>query len=239
MLIHPARMEDQEGRCENCIIRQLNALKKLDKEELKRISDSKTTKTIRKGDAIFEEGEKLRGVFCVRNGVSKLSKMSDNGKDQIVKIAIKGEVLGQRSVISEEVTNLSAVALNDMEVCFIPKNHLMDSLETNPSFTKEILLQMAHDLKQADDVIVNMAQKNVKQRVAEVLLYLHKNFGTDREGFIGMTLTREDIANVVGTAKEACIRTLTTFKKEEWIVTEGKRIKIMDSKALYRLVEGL
>ncbi|MEP0262587.1 Crp/Fnr family transcriptional regulator [Dokdonia sp.] len=233
-------MDDhQEGRCENCIIRQLNALKALSKEELKRISDSKVMKSVKKGDALFQEGEKLNGVFCVRNGVSKLSKMSDNGKDQIVKIATKGEVLGQRSVITEEKTNLSAVALNDMEVCYIPKNHLTDNISNNVEFTKAILVHMANDLKFADDVIVNMAQKTVKQRIAETLRYLEKNFGTDRDGYIAMTLTREDIANVVGTAKEACIRTLTIFKKEGWITTDGKRIKIEDGKALYRLIEGL
>ncbi|GAA3517189.1 Crp/Fnr family transcriptional regulator [Aquimarina addita] len=230
--------EFHSGRCENCIVRQLNALKTLSKEELVRISDSKVTKSIKKGDAIFEEGEKLNGVFCVRNGVSKLSKMSDNGKDQIVKIATKGEVLGQRSVITEDKTNLSAVALNDMEVCYIPKTHLTDSINNNVQFTKAMLLQMANDLKFADDLIVNMAQKSVKQRIAETIRYLEKNFGVDQEGYIAMTLTREDIANIVGTAKEACIRTITNFKKEKWISTHGKRIKIEDDKALYRLVEG-
>lgn len=228
-----------EGRCENCIVRQLNSLKALNKEELKRISDSKTSKSIKKGETIFEEGERLDGVYCVRNGVSKLSKLSDNGKDTIVKIASKGEVLGQRSVITEEKTNLSAVALNDMEVCYIPKKHLTDSINSNPNFTKAILIHMANDLKFADNVIVNMAQKTVKQRVAETLMYLDNNFGADADGYIIMTLTREDIANVVGTAKEACIRTLTIFKKEGWISTDGKRIKLEDKKALYRLVEGL
>jgi len=228
----------KEGRCENCIVRQLNSLKALNKEELKRISDSKVTKSVKKGDTIFNEGERLNGVFCVRNGVSKLSKMSDNGKDTIVKIATKGEVLGQRSVITEEKTNLSAVALNDMEVCYIPKTHLTESINNNPHFTKAILLHMANDLKFADNVIVNMAQKTVKQRVAEILIYLDKNFGTDTENYIAITLTREDIANVVGTAKEACIRTLTAFKKEGWIATNGKLIAIKDKKALLRLAEG-
>jgi len=234
-------MEDDhhhEGRCENCIIRQLNSLKALSKEELKKISDSKVTKRVKKGDTIFEEGEKLNGVFCVRNGVSKLSKMSDNGKDQIVKIAAKGEVLGQRSVITEERTNLSAVALNDMEVCYIPKNHLTDNINDNVAFTKAVLVNMAQDLKFADNVIVNMAQKTVKQRLAETLLYLERNFGVDNDGYLKIILTREDIAGVVGTAKEACIRTLTTFKKEGWIATDGKRIKVEDEKALYRLIEG-
>ncbi|WP_055448609.1 Crp/Fnr family transcriptional regulator [Lacinutrix mariniflava] len=226
------------GRCENCIIRELNSLRALKKDELKRISESKVSKTIKKGEVIFAEGEKLNGVFCVRNGVSKLSKMSDNGKDQIVKIAARGEILGQRSVITDETTNLSAVALNDMEVCYIPKQHLQDSLNSNVEFTKAVLLHIAGDLKFADNVIVNMAQKTVKQRVAETVKYLEDNFGTDCDGFIAVTLNREDIANIVGTAKEACIRTLSLFKKEKMIFTEGKRIKIEDKKALYRLIEG-
>ena len=228
----------KEDRCENCLVRQLNALKSLNKDQLKRISDSKVSKSIKKGDSIFEEGEKLKGVFCVRNGISKLSKMSDNGKDTIIKIATRGEVLGQRSVISQEKTNLSAVAVNDMEVCFIPKIHLLDSIHENPSFAKEILLQMAKDLKFADNVIVNIAQKTVKQRLAEVILYLNENFGVDADGFIAITLTREDIANIVGTAKETCIRTLTNFKKENWIVTKSKRIKIEDQNALRKLAEN-
>lgn len=229
----------KEDRCENCLVRQLNALKSLNKDQLKRISDSKISKSIKKGDSIFEEGEKLNGVFCIRNGASKLSKMSDNGKDTILKIATRGEVLGQRSVITEEKTNLSAIAINDMQLCFIPKVHLMDSINTNPRFAKAILIQMAKDLKYADDVIVNIAQKTVKQRVAEVVLYLDENFGVDDQGYIAMTLTREDIANIVGTAKETCIRTLTSLKKRGLISTVGKRIKIEDHKALIRLSENM
>jgi len=228
-----------ETRCENCIIRQLNALKALNKDELKNISDTKIKKSIKKGDFIFEEGEKLNGVFCVNKGVSKLSKMSDNGKDQIIKIATKGEVLGQRSVITEEHTNLSAIALNDMEVCFIPKDKLTDSLNNNPDFTKQVLLQMANELKIADNVIVNMAQKNVRQRIAEILIYFEDTFDTDSDGFIGMVFTREDIASIVGTAKEACIRALSKLKKENYISTLGKRIKIVQKQKLQSIVDGL
>ena len=164
--------------------------------------------------------------------------MSDNGKDTIIKIATRGEVLGKRSVVTEEKTNLSAVAINDMEMCFIPKVHLLDSINDNPQFAKAILLQMAKDLKFADNVIVNIAQKTVKQRLAETLLYLDKSFGVDMEGFIVMTLTREDIANILGTAKETCIRTLTSFKQQNLIVTEGKRIKIEDHNTLLKLAEN-
>lgn len=227
-----------KNRCENCIVRQFNTLRAMSKEELKRVSDSKTTKKIKKGQAIFQEGEKLNGVFCVREGVSKLSKLSANGKDQIVKLASKGEVMGQRSVIAEESTNLSAIAVSDMEVCFIPKEGIVDALHKNPNFTVEVLRHMAHDLREADDVIVNMSQKTVKQRIAEAFLYLRDNFGADADGYLTVTLSREDIANVVGTATESCIRIISEFKKKNFIKTSGKKIGILDEKKLQDLVDG-
>ncbi|MAW96893.1 MULTISPECIES: Crp/Fnr family transcriptional regulator [unclassified Leeuwenhoekiella] len=229
----------QESRCENCIIRELNALKTLKKQELMAISNSKETRTIKKGDPIFKEGEKLNGVFCVRDGVSKLSKLSENGKDQIVKIAAKGEVMGQRSLIAEEAANLSAVALNDMQLCFIPKENFTESLSKNPEFIQALLKNMARELKLADDVIVNMAQKTVNQRLAGILLYLEKHCGTDAEGYLSLILSRNDIADVVGTATELCIRSLAKFKKDGLIETKGKRIKINDRNALNQLWEGV
>lgn len=227
-----------QTRCENCIIRQFNSLRAMSKEELKKVSDSKTTKIVKKGETIFEEGDKLDGVYCVRDGVSKLSKLSANGKDQIIKLASKGEVLGQRSVIAEEHTNLSAIAINDMEVCFIPKDSIVHTLNANPNFAVEVLRHMAHDLREADDVIVNMSQKTVKQRVAEAFLYLKNNFGEDPDGFLLLTLSREDIANVVGTATESCIRIISEFKGKGFIKTSGKKIGIANARALQDLVEG-
>lgn len=226
------------SRCENCIVRQFNSLRAMNKEELKKVSDSKVTKTVKKGEPLFEEGEKLNGVYCVRAGVSKLSKLSPNGKDQIVKLATKGEVMGQRSVIAEEHSNLSAVAVSDMDVCFIPKESITNTLQKNPNFTLEVLRHMAHELKEADDVIVNMSQKTVKQRIAEAFLYLKNNFGEDKDGFLALTLSREDIANVVGTATESAIRIISEFKKKGLIHTSGKKVGIKDERKLRDLAEG-
>lgn len=214
-------------------------MKAMGKEELKKVSSAKVTKIIKKGETIFDEGEKLNGVFCVRNGVSKLSKLSSNGKDQIVKLVAKGEVLGQRSVIAEELTNLSAIAIDDMEVCFIPKETVIDSIRSNPDFAVIMLKQLAHDLKDADNVIVNMSQKNVKQRIAETFLYIKNNFGEDGGGFLLLTLSRENIANIVGTATESAIRIISEFKKEGMIKTSGKKIGITDKKKLKELSMGM
>lgn len=223
------------SNCEQCIVRKFSSLKALTKDELVRISGCKTSRFIKKGELIFEEGDTLNGVFCVKDGICKLSKLSANGKGQIVKLVVKGDLLGQRSLVGEESANLSAVALNDMEVCFIPKHEIMTDLQNNSNFSMDILKQMAHDLKDSDNVIVNMAQKSVKQRLAESLLYVHSHFGNTDKGFLSVVLSREDYANIVGTATESAIRILSQLKKEGLISTLGKQIKIEDVEGLKRI----
>lgn len=220
------------SKCQQCIVKEFNSLKALTKEELIRISSCKTGKIYKKGEIIFEEGEVLNGVYCVRDGVCKLVKLSENGKDQVVKLVVKGDLLGKRSIVSQQATNLSAVALNDMEMCFIPKSEIMKDLERNPNFTMDVLQNMALDLKDSDDSLVDMAQKSVKERLANTLLYIYDNFGTDDNGYLNIVISREDYASIVGTATESAIRILSQFKKEGFISTLGKQIKIENENAL-------
>lgn len=228
--------DESVKRCENCIVRQFNDLRAMSKEELKQVSDAKITKRIKKGETIFDEGEKLNGVFCIRDGVSKLSKLSSNGKDQIVKLAAKGEVIGQRSVIAEEQIDVKATAVNDMEVCFIPKERIVQPLKNNPKFTMEVLKTMVSDLKDSNNVILSLSQKSVKQRIAQAVLYLKDNYGEDEEGFLNLNLSREDMANVVGTALESCIRNVAALKKLGLLKTSGKKMGIIDADALERFI---
>jgi len=216
------------SKCESCIVKEFNSLKSLTREELMRVSACKTGKIYKKGQVIFEEGETLNGVYCVRDGVCKLTKLSENGKDQVVKLVVKGGLLGKRSLVTEQKTNLSAVALNDMEMCFIPKSEIMADLVKNPKFTMDVLKKMANDLKDSDISLVNMAQKSVKRRMAEILIYIYDNFGTNADDYLNIVISREDYASIVGTATESAIRILSQFKKEGLISTKGKQIKIED-----------
>jgi len=223
------------SNCQQCIIKQFNSLKALTDDELAGISESKTSKTFKKGDVIFKEGEALNGVYCIRNGACKLSKLSANGKDQIVKLVTIGNMIGQRSVVCGESANLSAVALDDIELCYIPKQEIVNKLHDNTDFSFDMLKLMALDLKEADDVIVNMAQKPVRQRLAEALIHIYDSFGTNPDGTLSVLLSREDYANIVGTATESTIRVLSQFKKEGLITTIGKQIKIANIEALKRI----
>jgi CRP-like cAMP-binding protein len=225
------------SKCEQCIVRQFSSLKSLNKEELLRMADCKTSYTIKRGEHIFEEGEITKGVFCVKEGICKLSKLSANGKDQIVKLIKPGELLGQRSMISDEPANLSAVALEDMEVCFIPKTEIMGFFNENNEFSMNVMKTICGDLKDADDHMVNMAQKTVKERLAETLLYLEDTFGKNEDETLHIQLSREELAGMIGTATESCIRLLSEMNKNGLIDLVGKKIRIVDRNKLKRLSE--
>ena len=225
------------SKCEQCIVRQFSSLKSLSKEELLKISECKTSYTIKKGDSIFEEGEITNGVYCVKDGVCKLSKLSANGKDQIVKLVKSGELLGQRSMISDEPANLTAVALEDMQVCFIPKSEIMGFFNQNNQFSMSMMKSICGDLKEADDHMVSLAQKNVKERLAETLIYLEETFGKNEDGSLRIQLSREELAGMIGTATESCIRLLSEFNKSGYIELLNKKIILKDKNKLKKLSE--
>ena len=222
------------GKCEQCIVRQFSSLKALNKEELLRMAECKTSYTIKKGEPIFEEGDVTNGIYCIKDGVCKLSKLSDNGKDQIVKLVKPGELLGQRSMISDEPANLSAVALEDMEVCFIPRSEVMQFFTQNNQFSMNVMRTICDDLKGADDHMVNMAQKTVRQRLGETLIYLEETFGKNEDGSLHIQLSREELAGMIGTATESCIRLLSELNKSNLIELNGKKIFITDKNKLKR-----
>ena len=222
------------SKCEQCIVRQFSSLKALNKDELLRMAECKTSYTIKKGEPIFEEGEVTNGIYCIKDGVCKLSKLSDNGKDQIVKLVKPGELLGQRSMISDEPANLSAVALEDMEVCFIPRSEVMQFFTQNNQFSMNVMRTICDDLKGADDHMVNMAQKTVRQRLGETLIYLEETFGKNEDGSLHIQLSREELAGMIGTATESCIRLLSELNKSNLIELNGKKIFITDKNKLKR-----
>ena len=227
-----------KSNCADCRVCKINILRTLTKQELSDISLEKEVRNFKKGDSIFREGEKLNGVYCIKSGVAKMSKMSSNGNEQILNLTSKGCVLGQRSLVTNESANLSAVAVSPVELCFVPKAEIDKALKNNINFTQAILNAISLDLKFTQDRVVNMAQKTVKQRIAKTLLYLHENFELDSDQFISLILTRSDIANIVGAAKEACIRTLAEFKKKSLIYTSGKKIKINNYDLIKNIADG-
>ena len=140
-------------------------------------------------------------------------------------------------MISDEPVNLTAVALEDMQVCFVPKSEILSFFNDNNRFSINVMKSICGDLKDADNLMVGMAQKTVKERLAQTLLYLEDNFGMNADGGLKLQLSRDEIASMIGTATESCIRLLSEFNKLELIEIAGKKITVKDRKKLERISE--
>ena len=222
-------------QCQFCQNRSESAFHNLGTEELDKISRLKTCVSFRKGQVIMSEGARPQGVYCIHKGKAKIYKMGTEGKEQITRFATNGDLIGYRSILSDEPISASISALEDTYACYIPKSSFFEVIEDNPKFSLNILKLSCHELGEAGKMIASLAQKTVKERLAEILLILRATFGEDEEGYLDIKLTREEIANMVGTATESAIRLLSDLKGEELIETKGKRIKLLDAPGLRHL----
>ncbi|MES2648029.1 MAG: Crp/Fnr family transcriptional regulator [Bacteroidota bacterium] len=219
--------------CEQCQQRHSSIFCNTDHEVLADLSDSKSCTVYKKGDTLFHEGGHPFGVYCINAGKIKLSVTGEEGKEQIVRLAKPGDVLGYRAVLSGERYAASAVALEDSKVCFIPKEQFIKALKGDGNLSLETMKLLSHQLREADIKITHLAQKPVRERLAECLLFLKETYGFEQDGAcIAVQLSREDIANLVGTATETAIRLLSELNRDGTIELHGKKIKILDLKAL-------
>ena len=130
----------------------------------------------------------------------------------------------------------SAEALEDAKICFIPKSAFLGLVEGNGVLSMQLMKLLSEDLKFAEHRITDLAQKPVRERVAEALLYLHQTYGLESDGqTISVTMSREDIANIVGTATETTIRLLSELKNDNVIQLQGKKIAILNHRELVRI----
>lgn len=223
--------------CETCGARQKSVFCSLNADQLVQVNQDKACDFYKKGETIFKEGAMARGLFCVNKGKVKLSRMGPSGKEQIVRFATAGDIIGYNSMLSKRPLSATAICLDDSAVCFIPSRQFFGLIKEDPNFSLKILELTARNWDNASRLITDMAQKTTKQRLAEMLLWLKETFGLDEDNCIDVKLSREEIANMVGTATEAVIRLLGDLKKEKLISLEGKKIKMLDIHGLVMLAD--
>lgn len=224
--------------CNHCAKRFTNIFCNPANDSMREIDAEKTCTSYKKGEYIFKEGGRPFGIYCVNHGKIKLSKQGDDGKEQIIRLVKPGDPLGYRSLLSGDRYNASAIALENSGVCFIPKDLFMGILQKDSSLTLEMLKLLSDDLKKAEQQITHLAQKPVRERVAEALLFIKETYGFEEDGrTIAAAFSREDIANIVGTATETTIRLLSEFNREGLIQLNGKKIVILDLKKLVRVAD--
>jgi CRP-like cAMP-binding protein len=219
--------------CEKCAVRNSGIFSNLHNEEICDLDSHKTCHYYKKHQSLFVEGSYPRGVFCINHGKVKIYALGDEGKEQIVHIAKEGEVVGFRSMLSGEPYKLSASALEDANICFVAKDDFLNMLDTNTGLRNAVLKELSKELGERAIFITNLAQKSVRERLAYSLLLLGDIYGEDP-----INLTREDLANFVGTATETLIRLLKDFKEEGLIDVQTRKVFLSNKDALLQLAGG-
>lgn len=227
--------QELEPKCSRCAKRFTNVFCKTKYDAMEEIENEKVCTVYKKGEAIFKEGTRPFGIYCLNRGKVKMVKTGDDGREHIVRLVKPGDPLGYRALLSGGKYNASAIAIEDSGVCFVPKELFLGILAKDSDLTFEMLKLLSDDLRKAELQMTHIAQKPVRERVAEALLFIKETYGFEEDGStINALFSREDIANIVGTATETTIRLLSEFNREEIINLKGKKIQIID---LPRLVK--
>ncbi len=199
-------------------------------EELLKLSEDRRTKLFKKRELIFEEEEYPRYLYFVKSGKVKVFKTNEEGKEYIISLHGPGEFFGYLDLIKEERYTESSAALEDTELHLIPKEDFNKLLHANRDVASQLIKMLANNVTTTEEQLLNLAYNSVRRRVANALLYL-----SEKEGKEDISILRDDLARIVGTAKESVIRMLTEFKEDGYIQISGGAIHILDKKKLESL----
>jgi CRP-like cAMP-binding protein len=231
-------LDPGNNSCDSCVIRTNPLFRHLNDAQHEQISINKITESYKRGSIIYQEGNRMKGFYCVQKGITKIYKTGFDGKEQIIRFAKPGDIIGYRSVISNEAACTTTQVLEDSILCHIPADILLNLVKTNGEFAIELMKLTCKELGEANSYITDIAQKTVKGRLAEILIHLDEEFGANQDEVLNISLTREELSNIVGTATESIIRLLSEFKTKKLIDLSGRKIKILDKPGL-KYIAGL
>lgn len=190
-----------------------------------------------KGEYLFRENTFSKGVYIVRRGRVKIFQTNSEGKQSIVYFYKRGEFFGYRPLLAQEPHPVSAAATDSVSIMFIPRDSFLEVLDNSPSLAKELLTSLTKEFSVWVNKLTAFSQYGVKERVALSLLILNKLYqAEDKNRSMVISISREDLAGFVGTAKETVVRMLRTFKDEKIITTSGPKIRILRHRALMAIV---
>jgi CRP-like cAMP-binding protein len=221
--------------CNDCEVRDSSVFAEIHATELNVINTGKHCNHYQKGDIIFSEGNYPSSLYCIHHGKIKLQKLGSDGREQIIRLVKAGEVLGYRALLSGEQFYSSAVAIDECIVCVIPKESFFELVRSNARLAFNMMELLSTELRHAQMKVVEMAQKSVKERLAEGLLILHHTYGLQNDKkTLAVMLSREELATMIGTATETVIRLLAEFKRLKYVDFRGRNIAILNYNALLK-----
>lgn len=203
--------------------------------DLVKLSDKRKVKTFKKKDVIYQEDAFPAGIFFLNKGKVKTSKINDDGKEFITALINEGEFFGYGALLEELPYSDTAVALEESEICIIPKEDFFSLLFNSRDVAGAFIKMLSNDVKDKEDRLLRLAYNSVRKRVAEALLLLRERYADGKTETFSMAISREDLANLAGTAPETVIRTLSDFKDEKLVEVKGSTITLLDASKLQKM----
>ncbi len=217
--------------CAICVNKRCLIKRNLDSEVVRSFTKLRKEMRCKKGQQFIMEGTAVTGLFFVLKGKVKVLRTGLHGKEQIVRFAKEGEIIGHRGFGTEESYPISAIAIEDCTLCYFSKETLQEVLRKEPLFTYDLMLFYANELSKSEEKVKFLSQMSVRERVIDTLLYVSRKFGQTND-YISLVLSRREYADYAGTTEEQVIRVFSTLKKEALIIAKGRRIGIPNIKRL-------
>lgn len=202
---------------------------------LDEVARDRKVRTVGRKEVIYHEGDELRTVHFINKGKVRTFRINNDGKELVTGLLGPGDFLGYMSVVEGGRTNESAETLEECELAQIPREELLALLYRDRDVSMRFIKMLTRDVKEKEEALLDMAYASVRQRVAQALLRLHKRYAEERDQSLGVRISREDLATIVGTATESLIRTLSDLKSSGLIEMQGREIHLTDLRGLEKL----
>ena len=193
--------------------------------ELKKIISERKTRLFKKNQIIHYEGDHPTGIYLVISGKIKTMKMAEDGRELMTGIYQAEDFLGINIILSNNPHDDTATALEDSCLCFFPKTQFDEMLRLYPDVAGKFLEILSHEIRKKDGYLLQLAYQSVRKRISEAILRLYKQH---EDGMETLSVSRDDLAALSGTAAETVSRTLTEFKNEGLIEKKGSTLKILN-----------
>jgi CRP/FNR family transcriptional regulator, polysaccharide utilization system transcription regulator len=221
---------------EICLEGPTSMLRDLSEKEKELLANNFISRSYRKGEVIFHEGEKPAGMYCLASGKVKVTMGGVGGRDQIIRMIKPQGLFGYNAVFANATFNASAIALEETVVCIFNDKAFIELLKNNPELSLMLIKMMASNTTFLNERTVSLTQKHIRGRLAESLLVLKDTYGLEGDGMtIRANVSREDLANLSNMTTSNAIRTLSMFAEENIIALEGKKIKILNVTRLEKI----
>ncbi|MEM5627580.1 Crp/Fnr family transcriptional regulator [Bacillus wiedmannii] len=217
--------------------RKVLIFKSLSDVEILKIASMTKHKQFKKGQSLIHEGEKSDTLFIINQGQVKLSKLTLQGKEQILHILTSGECFCELNIFnSEEKSNFSAYAMEDTKICMLTKANMDSIMERNPSIALKLLKFVTKRLAQTENLAHNLATNEPEVRIAYIILEFCEKYGqeTNKGILINLPLTREEMANYTGMTRETISRKFSKFEDMGFITSIGNKQLMVKDKAAFR-----